>query len=699
MHSFDKVFCPHSVAIVGASNDPARISGRSLHYLIRSRYAGAIFPINNRSDVVQGLPAYKSLFDLPQVPDMALICVSAAQVTGALEDCVALGVGAAVIFASGYAETDTPGRIKQKELADIAKKGGLRLIGPNCLGLLNSRNGFTGTFSSGFDKRLPDPGPVAIVSQSGAYGGHVAYLCMQRGLGISYWISTGNEAATDVADCIDWLARQDEVRVILAYAEGVSDGRKFVDALRVAHDNKKAVVFMKVGQSEKGALAAQSHTASLAGSDAVYEGLFRQYGVYRARTTEEQVDIAYACSRGVYPEARKVGIITVSGGFGIQLCDAAERYQLDVSPLPAAAGKKLKEINPLGTDNNPCDTTAGWLNDMSLITRTYEVMYEDGGYDSTVGAFTILPATPSFGERIKEAIGKGTAAHIDSKPTLLCMEADDEVVRSYEKAGFLIFKDSDRAMQALGALARIKEGFDMPVPEPRDGKALAVPLQNGPLSEVSALRYLQKAGVDFMPCELVTSVNQAIAAARHIGYPVVMKIVSPQIVHKTEMGGVIVNIGSDQEVAAHFNVLMQRAKSLGDDIRIEGVLVVKMAPKGVETIIGVNNDPLFGPVVMFGLGGIFTELFKDVVFRVAPFGVDEARRMIREIKGHALLDGFRGSARADVNALARLLSSISEFAVANSSQFSSMDLNPVMVFEEGQGACALDAVVVGACHD
>ncbi|SNT44973.1 acetate--CoA ligase family protein [Rhodococcoides kyotonense] len=685
--NLDKAFRPTSVAVIGASDDATRISGRALHYLIRSGYEGAIYPVNNRRDTVQGLTAYASLSDLPAAPDVALIALPSRLLEDSLTECVDMGVCAAVIYAAGFAETGSDGGQLQDRLAKIAADGGVRLLGPNCLGLLHTGSGFTGTFSSAFDAGLPTPGQVAIVSQSGAYGGHLAYLCEKRGVGVGYWVSTGNEAGTDVADCIHWLALQDDVEVILAYAEGIRDGDTFRAALQAAHDNRKAVVFMKVGESEIGAHAAQSHTASLAGADAVFDGLCTQYGIYRARTTQEQVDVAYAASRGVFPHGRSLGIITVSGGFGVQLCDAASRHSLDVASLPETGRDKLRALNPMGSDNNPCDTTAGWLNDMSLITKTFDVMYADGGYDSIIGSFTMLPDSPTYGDDIRAAIGAGTSRFMD-RPTVLCMEARAEVVEAYEAEGFLVFDDSERAALALSALAQLREGFD------REIGALSVPREqvdfgSSALSELDAQRLLVDAGVPFPRAVLTTSASEIPDAVAALDFPVVMKIVSPDIAHKTEIGGVLLGIADAQQASAGFDTLVARARAAQPDARIDGVMVSETCPPGVETIIGVVSDPVFGPTVMFGLGGVQAELYKDVAFRVGALDLAEAHRMIEEIDGYPLLTGFRGAPKSDIDALAELLVNVSRFAVAHSGAFASLDLNPVMVLE--RGVLALDS--------
>ena len=625
------------------------------------------------------------------LPIFALIARPSRLLEGALTECLEQGVGAAVVYAAGFAETGSDGGALQDRLAAIAAAGDIRLFGPNCLGLLHTDSGFAGTFSSAFDTALPTPGGAAIVSQSGAYGGHLAYLCEKRGIGVGYWVSTGNEAGTDVADCIHWLALQDDVSVILAYAEGVRDGETFRAALQAAHDHRKPVVFMKVGQSAAGATAAQSHTASLAGTDAVFDALCRQYGVYRAQTTQEQVDVAYAADRGRFPTGRSLGIITVSGGFGVQLCDAAERGGLDVTPLAESGRAKLRALNPMGSDDNPCDTTAGWLNDMSLITKTFDVMYFDGGYDSIIGSFTMLPDSLTYGAEIRTAIGAGTREFLD-RPTALCMEARPEVVRAYESDGFLVFDDSERAVTALAALAYFVEHFDTPIASHRK-RTTRVDLGGEPLSEHAAQQILADAGIPFPASTVVTHPDDVAKAAADLGFPLVMKIVSPDIAHKTEIGGVILDVEDEAQASAAYLTLLERANAAVPGARIEGVLLGVMCPKGVETIVGVTNDPVFGPTVMFGLGGVQAELFRDVAFRVGELDRDEALKLIREIGGYPLLTGFRGASAADIHGLADVLVAASRFAVTHANGLDSLELNPVVVLEEGHGVLALDALI------
>jgi acyl-CoA synthetase (NDP forming) len=687
----DALFRPTSVAILGASDDPTRISGRPLRYLLEGGFKGGIFPVNPNRETVQGVKAYKSLADVPAVPDVALLAVPASLTEQAVRDCIAKGVKGAVIFSAGYAESGEEGLEVQKRIADIARAGGLRLLGPNCLGIFNPQIGFFGTFTQSLDREMPGPGPLGIISQSGAYGSHIAYLARKRGIGINYWITTGNEADIDVAESLEWMAVQPDIKVIMAYVEGVRDGPRFRNALELARQNRKPVVMMKVGRSEIGAKAASSHTASLAGADAIYDAVFAQCGVHRATTTEEQIDVAYACARGVFPKSNKLGVVTLSGGAGVLISDAAERHGLDVAPMPVTAQKKLKDLLPFASVENPVDTTAQALNDMNLLARNIEVILEEGGYDAVIGFFSSVPNTRTLSGPLRDAIAKGCARFPD-RLIALSMIGDPDVVAAYEASGFLVFEDSDRAVAALAALVGFSKAFDRSDDTPDIQPAASIGTEA--LSESAAKCLLGAAGIPFLDERVAGTPAQAGADADAIGYPVVLKIVSPDIEHKTEIGGVLLDVSDRAGVESGFKTLTTRAAEHRPDARIEGVLVAPMARKGVETIIGVSRDPVFGPAVMFGIGGVHVEVLKDVVFRLAPFGRAEAVRMIDQIRGRALLSGVRGSAPADVDALADLLVRTSEFAAAHRDDIETIDLNPVVVLAAGEGVVALDALVV-----
>jgi acyl-CoA synthetase (NDP forming) len=348
----------------------------------------------------------------------------------------------------------------QADMVAIARSSGMRLLGPNCLGVFNPSVGYFGTFSVVLDNQLIAPGPVGIVSQSGAYGAHIAHLARKRGLGISQWVTTGNECDIDVAETLDWMVRQPETNVIMAYAEGVRDRDAFIGALERARKAEKAIIFMKTGRSDVGAEAAASHTASLAGSDAVFDAVLRQYGVYRASTTAEQLDVAYACASGIYPPSNRTGIFTMSGGFGIQLADDAEAAGLDVAPCRRRRRKSFREMLPYSSPRNPVDATAQVVSDMDMLTSYVRAMISEGGYDIFTAILGTGPSSKNFADPLRKALMAAMEGQ-EGKIRSLTMSAPEEVVREYEKDGFLVYEDGSALAVALGALVWLKQGFDL----------------------------------------------------------------------------------------------------------------------------------------------------------------------------------------------------------------------------------------------
>ena len=693
-NSLSALLAPNSVALVGASEDVTRIGGRPLRYLREAAFKGAVYPVNPNRETVQGYKSYAAIAALPEPPDVAMLAVPAHATVQAARDCADKGVKAVIVFSAGFAETGEEGRARQEEIARIAGTSGMRVLGPNCLGVFNSAAGYYGTFSAIFDREFVRPGPVAVVSQSGAYGSHIAHLARERGLGVGHWITTGNECDVDVAEALAWMVEQSDVNVIMAYAEGVRNREVFIAALETARLRRKAIVFMKVGRSEVGTHAMRSHTAALAGSDAVFDAVLRQYGVWRAKTTAEHLDVAYACSRGIYPSARTLGIFTLSGGFGIQMADDASAARLDVAPMPEDTQDEMKAMLPYASPRNPVDATAQALTDLPLMTRYIAAMLEKGRYAMFAGIFGSGPASRTFAASLREVLE--TAAQ-SSKDTImaLTMSAPKEIVRSYEERGFLVHEDGSALMTALGALAQFRESFDGVRPRRVDLEDTPrVALAGEALSEREAKRILTQAGIAFSNEAPVKCGEDAGPAAARIGFPVAIKISSPDIAHKTEIGGVVLNVLDEDGARAATAAILASAAEKRPDARLEGVIVSPMVNGGVEIIAGVVRDPVFGPVVMFGLGGVFVEVLKDVTFRAAPFDVAEAHRMIREIRGYALFEGVRGAPPSDVDALAETLAALSRFAAANADAVYSIDLNPVRVMPRGAGLVALDALLV-----
>ncbi|MCR9072126.1 MAG: acetate--CoA ligase family protein [Alphaproteobacteria bacterium] len=687
------LIAPRSIAVIGASDDPTRIGGRPLGYMIRAGFSGPIWPVNPKREMVQGLQAYAEVAALPAAPDAAIVAVPAPMVADTLEALADKGCRGAVVFSSGFAEMGEDGAKLQDRVRSVARAGGIRVLGPNCLGIFNARCDWLATFSSSVDHLLPKPGPVSIASQSGAYGSHVFHLMRQKGVETGIWITTGNEADVDVADAIAYLAADEETKVIVAYAEGIRDGDATRAALEAAAAAGKPVIFQKVGRSEIGAAAAASHTAALAGSDRIYDALFAQYGVMRVDTTDQMIDAAYICSRGAFPDGKAIGLMTISGGVGVQMADAAVDYGLDVKEMPAETQKTLKELLPFAAVRNPVDITAQAFNDLSLITTNMRMMLDEGGYDVVVAFFTMIAASRYIADDLIKTL-EDTRERFPDKSIILSLIAPPEIVRHYENGGYPVFEDPTRAVAAAAAISRFGRFFarknETPPPSV-PSKAAAVPARQ--LGENEASDLLESWGVPFVERRLVTSAREATEAVRAVGGKAVLKIASPDILHKTEVGGVMVGVGADMAAAA-YDGLLGRVSAAAPEARIDGVLVAAMAPEGVETVIGVQNDPTFGPVVMVGLGGILVEVLEDVSFRLAPFGVDEARRMIAELKGAKIYDGVRGAPAADLDALAELLAKVSVFAASEGERIESVDLNPVRVLPKGEGCVALDALIV-----
>ncbi|MEU9063650.1 acetate--CoA ligase family protein [Streptomyces sp. NPDC048430] len=687
--TLDRLFEPRSVAVVGASDDVSRIGGRLLRYLLSAGFRGRVFPVNLRRKVTQGVETFASVANLPLVPDVALLAVPAESVLPAVKECAAAGVPAVVVLSAGFSELGARGAEMQRELTDVARRSGMRLLGPNCLGVFNSAAGFFGTFANAFESGFPSPGPVGVVSQSGAYGAHAAALASRRGLDIRYWITTGNEADVDVAAALSWMARRPDVEVILAYLEGVKDGPEFVEALRVAHEHATPVVLVKVGSSESGARAAQSHTASLAGVDAVLDGLVEQFGAIRATTTEEQLDLVYLLARGVRPSGERLGIVTVSGGAGVQLCDSADRNSLVIPTFDAAVQGEVVAQLPYAMAANPVDVTAQALQDLDGFRGVVDVVVRSGQVDALVVFLTTTPDAPQFADGLRKALREAGSGPI---PVVLVMVAAPATVAAYEEAGFSVCEDGDRAVRALAGAVRVVRAQARSIPAARSRNPVAS-LPEGPLNEFEAGRVVSAAGLGVVRQVLATSVEEAVAHARTLGYPVAVKVCSPDIAHKTDVGGVELGVADEGGLRRAYEDVRRRARERRPTARIDGVLVAEMIrDPGVETIIGVQADPIFGPVVLVGMGGVLAEIMQDVSLRLAPFGPDEAHRMLSRLRGGAVLDGVRGSGAVDRDALARALAAVSEFAFDHAGELESIDLNPVLVQQDG--VVALDAVVI-----
>ncbi len=691
-HSLESLLRPQSVAVIGASDNPARIGGRPIYSMLKDNFQGKLFPVNPNRDIVQGLQAYPNISSVPVPVDSAVISVPENVALQVIKECAESGVKSAVVFTSGFAETGTAGLDAQQQIAKIASDSGMRILGPNCLGVFNLSAGWFGTFANTLASKKIPTGPIGIVTQSGAYGGHLFTITQNRGVGTNYWVTTGNEVDIDVAEVIKFYASEPEIRVIISYAEGIKNGNRMREALQAARNAKKPVIFMKVGSTEAGARAAASHTASLAGEDAIYDGLFKQYGVYRAETTEEMADVAYACQFGRYPNGPKIGLQTISGGIGVQMADAASKKGFDVAPLPKSTQEKIIKLIPFAGVNNPVDFTGQVLNERKLLEDSMRFVIDEADYDSQILYLASLPIS-EFTKDISLEIFTALRKRYPEELMFLSMIGPQESRKPYEEIGYPCFEDHSLAVRAMAALRYFAEVF-------KQGKQKVIPSTKGNklarleknISEFEAKSILSAAGIPANREILTQSCEEAIEAQKTIDGPVVLKVASPDIPHKTEIGGVLLNLTTKEEVEESYQKLITNVQSNAPKAKIDGIIVAEMITGGIETVLGVTKDPVFGPTVMFGLGGVFVEVLKDVTFRVAPFGPKEAHRMIDEIRGRAVLDGARGAPPADIDALANAISTLSIFAAENSDTIQTIDINPFLALPKG--AVAVDALII-----
>ena len=437
--SLEALLAPQSVAVIGASDEPARIGGRPIYQMLKAGFAGRIYPVNPRRRTVQGLRCYPDIASVPEPVDCAVVSVPAPVAVEVIAGCAEAGARSAVVFTSGFAETGASGSRAQQQIAGIARTSGMRIVGPNCLGIFNLEVGWFGTFANSLASRKLPCGPIGIITQSGAYGGHLFTITQNRGVGSTYWVTTGNECDVDVAEVISCYAAIDSVRVIVAYAEGIGDGDRLRQAFADARAARKPVIFMKVGMTEAGARAAASHTASLAGSDSIYDGLFAQYGVWRAETTEEMADIAYAAQFDRFPNGNRISLQTISGGVGVQLADAASRRGFEVTPMPEATRAKMLKVIPFGGVNNPVDFTGQALNDRTILERCMELTVEEGGYHSHIIYIASLAASP-FTRDLSLSVFRHLRERYPDELFLMSLIAPEEIRRQYEEMGLPLLR-------------------------------------------------------------------------------------------------------------------------------------------------------------------------------------------------------------------------------------------------------------------
>ncbi|MEM5451215.1 acetate--CoA ligase family protein [Paraburkholderia guartelaensis] len=687
---------PASIAIIGASADAAKVGGMPLRLLREHGYAGRIYAINGKAAQVQGMTAHATLDAVPEPVDLAIVAVPAHATPDVIAQLVRNRSRSAVLFTAGFAEMGEAGRAVQRNLARMAAQGGVTLLGPNCLGLMNLRERVYATFSPVALAGAPPVGDVALVSQSGAFGAYAFALAREAGLGLSHWITTGNEAGVQVADAIAWLANDPDTTFILAYLEGCTDGPRLRQALAAARAAGKPVVITKVGTTATGARAAQSHTASLTGEDAVYQAVFDEYGVFRADTLDGFFRLGYALSKGRRPQSAATAIVTVSGGVGIMMADRAEALGLDLPPLPEACSARLRERIAFASTANPVDVTGQIVAQADVLADTLVDAVTCGAYGSVVAFVAGGGNEPAAWAAIEQAVER-VATSGANVPLVLSGLVDDVKRHWLEARGVLVFREPVHAMESVAALLRAREtnaSLDATTIDGESARVVfpaSVPPDAAALDEAEAMALLVRAGVPVARHRVARCASEAVDAAQEVGFPVALKLRSRHVLHKSDIGGVRLDLRDAAAVRQGYDAIASAAAQADLPGGFEGVVIARMVKGWGEMIVGVKRDPVFGPVAMTGLGGTGVELCRKVAFGLAPLTRERALAMLEASGVAALFRGHRGNPVLSLDEAAATLMALTRVGAAIGDRLETLEINPFIVTP--QGLIAADAVI------
>jgi len=680
---------PHSIAVIGASRDPSKVGGSVLANLRSAGFAGRIVPVNLLATTVQGLPAFPSLQAVDGPVDLAVITVPAPAVLSALKECVAKGVGGAVVISAGFRESGEDGRRREAELREWLRGQPIRVLGPNCLGWIRPSRRLNVTFAPG----MPEAGGIAFVSHSGALAVAILDWARERRMGFSLFASLGNQADLTEADVLEAVTADAETRVIAAYIEGVADGRRFFEALSAAAA-VKPVVLLKTGRSAEGARAVSSHTGALAGSDRAFDAAVKQAGALRAGTVEELFDLARGLVSQPLPRGRRLLVVTNGGGLGIVATDAAREAGLALDPLDAAVRERLAAVLP---------PTASLANPVDLVGDADAARYSHAlhaiggaGADAALVVLTAQAATDSLGVA-RAVIGATRGWSIPIAGAFVGGARVAPGARAFEEAGIPCYPFPEPAVRTLAGMARLaerrgrrEEPARFPVRVEEAEAAVARLRASGRstfgMAELEPL--LDSYGIPCASTGSAATPGEAASVAERLGFPVALKLRSPDITHKTEVGGVRLGLGSAGEVAEAATAMLASVRAARPDARLEGVLVQRMAPPGKELLLGMIRDPQFGPLVVVGFGGIYVEVLKDTAARLCPLAVRDAHEMLGELRMAPLLKGVRGEPAIDLDALAETICRFAQLA-ADAADLAEIELNPLVAGPGG--VMAVDA--------
>ena len=700
----DQMTCllsPKSLVIVGASADHSKYTGRTVKYILKYRYPGKLYAVNPGRTEVSGIPCFPSVKDLPEAVDTAFIQIAAKTVPGVIEQCIEKNVKSIIIHAAGLGESGEEGKKTQQRIKAQIREAGIRVVGPNCAGIVNMTENMVLSPIACYEIDDLPVGRIGLISQSGGLTGAYVSRAADRGIGFSYVISTGNEMDLGVSEFAHYLLQDEHTDAIAIFLEALRNVEMFREVAAEALKRQKPIVVLKVGRTEVGARAAASHTGALTGADAIYDAFFRQEGIARVETLEDLFEVPALFCKTKPPKGRNVGIITTTGGGATIVLEAAAQAGLQFPPPSDSAVREATAFLPsFAAKSNPMDVTMSGTGDG--FKKGLELLVKDDTFDMIVGVVgTSSQFEPQLGvQPIVEVCREA------KKPLVaFCNPNAADALRLFEANGIPSFRTPEACGRGLGYLVKYGEAineFDRRKGQQRsadrdspaaDAARAILGNAGSVLNEYMSKRVLSAYGIAVTREKLTGNVDEAKQAAREIGYPVVMKVMSADIPHKTEAGVIELGIQSESKLVASYGELLEKAKRFKADVRIDGVLIQEMAPKGVEMIIGMKRDTSFGPVVMVGLGGIFVEVFKDVAFRVPPISLADARAMIGEIKGAKLLNGYRGMEKMDCEAIAAALMSVAGLSLDLGEAIRELDINPLIVYPQGKGIKVVDALI------
>lgn len=690
--SLKPLFYPSSIAVIGVSRKEYKVGHLIFDNIRNSGFKGPFFPVNPRADEIHGIKCYPVILDIPTDIEMAVIVVPAKFVPKVMEECGEKGVKAVLIISSGFKETGIEGAKLEKEVVKIAKSYGIRTVGPNCLGVINTDCPYNASFTT----HTPRKGNISFFSQSGALCAAILDYSVEEKIGFHKFVSLGNKADLTEVDFLEDFLKDPKTKVVTGYLEGVSEGEKFIKvASKVSKE--KPIILVKSGGTDSGARAVSSHTGTLAGSQAAYDSAFKQSGIIQAHSIQDLFDYSISFTYQPLPLGRRVAIVTNAGGAGVMTSDACERNGIILSQFSSATIDRLQSFLPSAASiYNPVDVLGDSLADRYL--RAADLLVLDENVDALIAL--LVPAAPT---QIREtALGLAELSKRTDKTIIACFMGKDHV-----KEGVNILIENsipnyyfpERAVASLAAMFRyhkylispekIYKNFDIDKEKVKKIFEKAISEDKRYLSDEKAREVIEVYGIRIPKTKLVKDINEADEIAEEIGYPLVLKISSPDILHKTDIGGVKIGIKNEKELRENFEDIMREAKRYMPNARMLGVILQEFIDAKREVILGMNKDPQFGPLLMFGLGGIYVEVLKDVSFRVAPITDSEAWEMISEIKSYPILKGVRGEKPADIDSIVNALLRLSQL-VTDFPNILEMDINPLMVYDKGKGSVATD---------